>query len=162
LIPAVFDRANSDSLANLTDGADPKNYLWSEMVARISAEFPAIKFVICCYEDLPFIWGQLAREMLDIPPGTKIRGAFDLISDIMQKPGMKRFRKYLKSHPDYSELQKRRVISTFLEKYARSDKIFESISVPGWNEDLMTDLSEIYEDDTLRISRLPNVNLITL
>ena len=43
----------------------------------------------------------------------------------MSKEGMQRFAAYLKSHPDMTEIQKRRVISAFLDKFALEEEIEE-------------------------------------
>jgi hypothetical protein len=40
---------------------------------------------------------------------------------------MQRFAAYLKSHPEMTEIQKRRVISTFLDKFALEEKYRKSL-----------------------------------
>ena len=77
----------------------------------------------------------------------------------MSKEGMQRFAAYLKSHPDMTEIQKRRVISAFLDKFAL-EEIEEELDLAGWTEDLMDDMMDVYDEDMLEVQRIPGVTLI--
>ena len=79
----------------------------------------------------------------------------------MSPTGMSRFRAYLKTHPVMTEIQKRRVIAAFLDKYALDEEIEEEVDLPGWTVDLIGQLTEIYEEDVFAIQRMPGVTLIT-
>lgn len=102
----------------------------------------------------------MIRELAGINPNEKIKGGFDLISEIMTSEGMKRFRAYLADNVDLSEMQKRRVISAFLDKFGRDDMIEQELDLPGWTEALVDELSDIYDEDVFEISRIPGVNYI--
>ena len=77
----------------------------------------------------------------------------------MSKEGMQRFAAYLKSHPDMTEIQKRRVISAFLDKFAL-EEIEEELDLAGWTEDLMDDMTDVYDEDMLEVQRIPGITLI--
>ena len=160
-LPALFDKVPVDDFTELTSGTDPRDLRWSEMVARLRAAHPDVPLTIWCNEDSPLIWSQIIREMAGIEPGRKIKGGFDLLGEIMSQEGMQRFRAYLKEHPVMTEIQKRRVMVAFLDKFAREDMIEEELDLPGWTEDLVEDLTEAYDDDVFEISRMPGVNFIT-
>ena len=78
----------------------------------------------------------------------------------MSPEGMKRFETYLKSHPDMTEMQKRRVISAFLDKFALDEEIEEELNVAGWDDQLMDDTTDVYDEDMLEVQRIPSVTLI--
>ncbi|MEN9010500.1 MAG: hypothetical protein ABF241_00305, partial [Yoonia sp.] len=88
-------------------------------------------------------------------------GGFDLLASIMTDEGMNRFLNYLRTHPPKSEMQKRRVIAAFLDKYAREDQIEEDVDMPGMTDDMVEELSQIYENDVAFIAQLPGVDFIT-
>ena len=159
-LPAQFRRTKYDDFADMTFGADPRDLRWSDLVYRIRENTPNVALTVWCNEDTPLIWAQIIRELAGIDPNEKIKGGFDLISEIMTPEGMKRFRAYLADHVDMSEMQKRRVISAFLDKFAREDMIEEELDLPGWTEKMVEDLSEIYDEDVFEISRIPGVNFI--
>ncbi|MDQ2093133.1 hypothetical protein [Rhodalgimonas zhirmunskyi] len=159
-LPDLLKRSKFDDMVQLTRGEDPRVYRWSHMVAQLRHDHPDMPLTIWCNEDTPLIWAQIIREMAGLNPGTKIKGGFDLLGEIMSKEGMKRFRAYLKQHPVMTEVQKRRVMTAFLDKYARDDMIEEEFDLPGWTEELIDELTEIYDEDVYEIARMPGVNFI--
>ncbi len=160
-LPALFDAAPVDDLDELLRDSDPFDLSWSELIWRIRDEHPDVALTVWCNEDSPLIWAQIIREMAGLNPGTKIKGGFDLLSEIMTRDGMKRFRAYLAEHPVMSEIQKRRVMVAFLDKFAREDVIEEELDLPGWTDELVDGLSEAYDEDVYEIARIPGVNFIT-
>jgi hypothetical protein len=160
-LPAQFRRTKYDNFNDMTFGADPYDLRWSDLIYRIRENNPNVSLTVWCNEDTPLIWAQVIRELAGINPNEKIKGGFDLISEIMTAEGMKRFRAYLADHVDLSEIQKRRVISAFLDKFGRDDMIEEELDLPGWTDTLVQDLSELYDEDVFEISRIPGVNFIT-
>ena len=159
-LPAVFARSPDMEFEAFMGGSDPRELRWSELLERVRREAPEIPLTVWCNEDTPLIWAPLIREMAGLEPETKITGGFDLLSEIMSKDGMQRFRAYLKAHPVMTEIQKRRVIAAFLDKYALEEAIAEEVDLPGWDGDLIDALTESYEEDIFRIQRMPGVRLI--
>lgn len=146
--------------ATFWGGRDAREMRWSDTLAEIRTSVPEIPITVWCNEDMPLIWGQVIREIAGLEPETKINGGFDLLYTIMSKEGMQRFRAYLNSHPEMSELQKRRVIAAFLDKFALEDEIEEELDMPGWTEDLVDELTELYDQDVALIEEIPGVRLI--
>lgn len=159
-LPLVFDKSPRDAFEDFLGGVDPREVRWSETVMRIRDAAPDVPLTLWCNEDSPLIWAQVIREMAALDHGQKILGGFDLLGDIMSKEGMKRFRAYLKEHPDLSEMQKRRVIAAFLDKFALEDALEEELDLPGWSEDLVEEMTEIYDEDVFQIQRIPGVSVI--
>ncbi len=133
---------------------------WSDMVQRIRDNAPDVPLTIWCNEDTPLIWAQIIRDMAGLDHGTKFTGGFSLLSEIMSKEGMKRFRSYLHQYPEMTEMQKRRVIAAFLDKYAIEDAVEEELDLPGWTEELVEQLTELYDEDVFAIQRIPGVQFI--
>jgi hypothetical protein len=159
-IPAVVRASTGDDLSSVLGGSDPSELRWSGLIRRIHGVAPNVPITVWCNEDTPLIWAQIIREMAMLEPGTKIKGGFDLLREIMTREGMQRFRAYLRTHPIMTERQKHRVIAAFLDKYAIDDAVEEELELPGWDEDVVEYLSDIYEEDVRKIERMPNVALI--
>lgn len=159
-LPALFEKAPQEDMASFLRGADPFAIKWSDTLTAIRAAAPSVKITAWCFEDMPLIWAEIIREMAGLEHGEKIIGGFDLLSDIMTDEGMKRFRAYLKSHPTMTEMQKRRVISAFLDKFAIEDAIEEELNAPGWSEDDIEMMTDIYEEDMHALARIPGVTFI--
>ncbi len=160
-LPALFAASPQEDMESFLRGHSPYDIKWSDTLQEIRATAPEVQVTAWCFEDMPMIWAEIIREMGGLEHGEKIVGGFDLLSQIMSREGMQRFRAYLKSHADMSERQKRRVISAFLDKFAIEDEIEEEVEAPGWTDHTIEALSEIYEDDINACARIPGVNFIS-
>jgi hypothetical protein len=160
-IPTLLSRKDDLTYDTLLQGTDPMSLRWSNMIERIRVTNPAAALTVWCNEDTPLIWSQLMREVSGAEPMTKLVGSFDLLAEIMSPDGMKRFRAYLQSHPPQTEVQLRRIISAFLDKFAIEDQIELELDLPGWTVAFVDTLTELYEEDMFRIQRMPGVNFIT-
>ncbi len=160
-LPALFDASPQDDMDSFLRGAAPHAIRWSDTLRTIRTAAPRVAITAWCFEDMPLIWAEIIREMAGLEHGEKIVGGFDLLSQIMTREGMQRFRAYLKTHPDMSERQKRRVIAAFLDKFAIEDEIEEELEAPGWDEEIVNNLTDLYEDDTAACARIPGVTFIT-
>lgn len=159
-LPGLFSASPQNTMESFLRGDDPLSIRWSTTLREIRSAAPGVTITTWCYEDMPLLWAQIIREMAGLEHGEKITGGFDLLSEIMTNEGMQRFRSYLKTHPKMSELQKRRVIAAFLDKFAIEDAIEEEIEAPGWDEDLLDDLTRIYEEDIQLCAQIPGVNFM--
>lgn len=160
-MPALLDKTNFNSIEDLFRGYDPLTFRWSELFERIRAQLPDIPITVWCNEDTPLIWAEVLREMAGLDPTAALKGEFALLEEIMTEAGMKRFRAYIEGHPGMTEIQKRRVISAFLDKFADPDAVEEEYELEGWTEDMMNQLTDLYEEDIFAIPRVPGVTLIT-
>ena len=160
-LPAVFDSTPHETFEAFVNGVDPVYVRWSDLLTRIRADVPEVPITVWANEDTPLIWGQIIRELAGIDSTRKISGAFNLFSEIISPEGMKRFREFLREHPNINEIQKRRVMTAFLDKYALEDEIEQELDLPGWDEAYVEQLTDIYEDDLYQIGRMPGVTLIT-
>lgn len=160
-LPAIFRHTPLNRFDDLMRGTPPQDVRWSEMIERVRTAFPDLPITVWCNEDTPLIWAEVVRELAGLDPMTRLEGEFLLLSKIMSKPGMQRFHAYLASHQGMTEVQKRRVIAAFLDKFAEEDEIEEELDLPGWTEDLIEQMTELYDEDVYAIQRLPGINLIT-
>lgn len=161
LLPILHSVAVHPNDAAFWGGRRPQDLRWSETLAEIRSTAPQIPITVWCNEDLPLIWSQVLREIAGFGEEEKIAGGFDLLMTIMSKEGMQRFRAYLAGQPTMSEAQKRRVIAAFLDKFALEDEIEEELDMSGWTEDLVEELTDLYDADLAAIEAIPGVRVIT-
>ena len=159
-LPVIFAESKAEIPETYFQGLHPTQVRWSDLVRRIQHMFPQTKLTVWCNEDTPLIWAEILRAISGVEQDQKITGGFDLLASIMSDEGMNRFLNYLRSHPPKSEAQKRRVIAAFLDKYAVEDKIEETVDLPGMTDEMVEELSQIYENDVDFIEQLPGVTFI--
>jgi len=160
LLPALFTNAPQEDMDSFLRGTSPFAIKWSDTLTAIRAAAPTVKITAWCFEDMPMIWSEIIREMAGLEHGEEIVGEFDLLRDIMSDEGIKRFETYMAAHPGMTEIQKRRVVSAFLDKFADPDAIEEELNAPGWTEDDIDTLTELYEEDMFEVARIPGVTFI--
>ena len=161
LIPILYDNSIDSSPEAFWGGRNPQDIRWSDTISDIREMAPNISVTVWCNEDTPVIWSEIIREMGGIEHHEKITGGFDLLMTIMTKEGMERLRSYMHSHQDMTEIQKRRVIAAFLDKFALEDEIEEELDMPGWTEELVDELTDLYDEDVAMIQRMPGVRLLS-
>ena len=160
LIPALFAGSRFSDFTEFTQDMQPSAVTWSEMLVRLRKGHPDVPVTVWCNEDTPLLWGQILREMVDVPFDYPLSGTDDLVETIMDKAGFARMQRYLAENPTQSELQRRRIIGAFLERYALDEEIEEELDLPGWTPDLIEHLSLGYDEDMGRIATIPGVTLL--
>ncbi|WP_113911808.1 hypothetical protein [Roseovarius dicentrarchi] len=160
-LPAILAQTKYDSMTGYLGGTDPAEMRWSDMIAQVRSTVPDIPITVWCNEDTPLIWGQILRDMAGVDHTVPLEGEHDLLAEIMTPVGMTRLQTYLADHPGMTEAQTRRVISAFLDKYADESVIEEEVDLPGWTEDLVDDLSDLYDEDVARIGEISGITLLT-
>jgi hypothetical protein len=160
-IPALFSRVKGNDFAGFMQGIDPMALRWSVMVENIRRNNPDCPLVVWSNEDTPLIWHELLRQISDHAPGADLDGSNDFLASIMTAEGSKRMTAYLKSHPPQNEVQRRRIVAAFLDKFGRADQIDMELDIPGWTSAYVEEMTERYEDDLLTIEGLPGVTFLT-
>ncbi|SHJ89529.1 hypothetical protein SAMN05444000_1156 [Shimia gijangensis] len=160
-LPALLAGCPEDTIDQVTDSSAPTALRWSELVMRLRQSLPNVSFTVWCNEDTPLIWEQLLRELSTVEATLPMEGGSDLLGEIMSESGMKRYGEYLQTHPGMTEIQKRRVMAAFLDKFALEDEVEEELDMPGWTEEYVDALTEIYDEDVYEISRIEGVSLIS-
>lgn len=160
-VPALHGRLGDTPFPHFRASIEPEAFLWSEVVRDIREANPDSPVTVWCNEDTPMIWPEVMHEVAGIDPQVQMMGGFDVLARIMAREGVKRLRSYLGTHPPANEIQRRRVLSAFLDKYAIDDQIEEEIDLPGWPPELVEALTASYEDDMLEVARMPGVTLLT-
>ncbi|MCF6443697.1 hypothetical protein [Nereida sp. MMG025] len=163
LIPDLYGKVDDDKRPELLGGVDPLTIRWSQIIARIQSVLPHAQITTWCNEDSPLLWLQLMREIGGVDPTIDLLNPHFLLSKIMEREGMVRFRAYIAENPPTSEVHLRRIMVAFLDKYAMDDRIDVPFppELAHWSEDYIDTLSDFYEEDVYQIGRMPGVNLIT-
>ncbi|MCA8869114.1 MAG: hypothetical protein KDA67_10720 [Rhodobacteraceae bacterium] len=160
-LPACFARTGSDSFAGYIEQVDPMSLRWSDVVRNIRETLPEdVALKVWSNEDTPFIWRELIREIADHNTAADLVGLDDFLGAIMKQEGLDRMASYIKTHPPANEIQRRRILSAFLDKFEIEDET-QFVEAPGWTAEYIDALTEQYEEDLFNIERLPGVQFIS-
>lgn len=160
-VPAFLTKYPEIDRTEVMAKLNPMGMVWSDIIKDIREANPECQITVWCNEDTPLIWPEVMHEITGIDMGVQFKGGLDIIAQIMQREGVKRLRAYMAEHQPVNEIQRRRVLAAFLDKYAIEDEVEQEITIPGWTSELVDELSASYEDDMLEIARIPGVSFIT-
>jgi len=160
-VPEIMEHGNYNSIDEMIGGKSLDQIRWAGMIQQIRDAFPFMPITVWCNEDLPFVWGEVIRDMAGLNPSDPFKGEYEMLDEIMNPVGVKRLHGYIETHPGIPEAQKRRVIAAFLDKYALEDAFEAELDMPGWTDEVVDYLSSVYDEDVENISQIQGVNLIT-
>ena len=92
---------------------------------------------------------------------TRMKGEEDIINNIISEEGQTLLAKYLADRPNLTEAQRRRLRIVFLERFYLSDVVEEVIDLPGWTDETVDALTNIYDDDVNRIKQMDGVTFLS-
>ncbi len=147
--------------SGIPEGLMAETLLWSDVIADIAAANPGADICVWCHEDTPFIWSEIMRELTGHDPYTELDGEFDMLATIMSDDGMERLQEFLDSRGVSDQIKRRRAVSAFLDAHALAEEIVAEIDLPGWTDETVEVLTEVYEEDVARIAAMPNVTFVS-
>lgn len=159
-LPQLYGRLKPESYRDFLNGADPLNMCWSDVIERIVDANPGVPLTVWCDEDTPLIWPEILRAVAGLPEGTQLDGEADLISGLMSGEGLSRLEAYLQSHPPQSVMQRRKIVSAFLDKFALPERIDQEIEMPGWTADTVAEMTRSYDADVARIAQMDEITFL--
>ncbi len=159
LVPELLRNSGEDEEA--LDDVPITDLIWSDVIGDIAVANPGARILVWCHEDTPFIWSEIIREVTGHDAFTEIDGEFDMLERIISPEGMTRLTEFLDAQQMISQAKRRRAVSAFLEAHAINEAVEEEIDLPGWSDDTVTMLTELYEEDVQRLEHMPDVTLFT-
>ncbi len=159
-LPALQEVVNTKQPRNILDLVDPMQLRWSDTVHQIAARNPGVPVTVWCDEETPLIWPEVLQTVSGHAPDAALVDTDELLTMIMNDIGLSRMKAYCIEHPPQSVAQRRRIVTAFLEKFARPEKVEQEIRMPGWDDDYVATLTARYLEDVERIRRMPGVTLI--
>jgi hypothetical protein len=160
LLPALLAKQRDRSLSEVLEGTDPLLLRWSDMVAGIRRANPGTPLIVWCDEDTPLLWPEILRGLSGHSEGFEMDGADEFLASLMTDEGMARLRLCLAGRPDIDALQRRAIVSDFLDRFALPERMEVEVDLPGWTGDYVSALSRAYDMDVARLARMEGVSLM--
>jgi hypothetical protein len=141
-------------------GATPALVQWPGLIHRMRTVLPRAKITAWCNEDTPFIWPKILPHLIGLNAEDPVKAGYDLIGSLVTEIGAQKMQNYFKANPPNSEKERQRVLAAFLEHYANPEAMEEEITLPGWTNDLLSSLSDLYDEDVNTIISRGDVKVI--
>lgn len=160
LIPELIGRIKDATYETVMQGIDPRTLRWAPMVRQMADATKGHRLVVWCNEDLPLIWPEVLRTVGGLKDEAELDGDFAILGAIMAPDGLERLRAYLTSHPPQTIAQRRKIVTAFLDKFAIEEQLEIEVELPGWTQELIAEITAIYEADAAEIAQIPGVEFI--
>lgn len=161
LLVDMLKRLPSGSYGTVMGMSDPRDLRWAPVIRRMLPYLGANRLVIWCREDTGFVWPEVLRLMMDLPPAQSFMGPVALLMRLVTDEGMKMLTQKWKDNPKSSVDQIRADIEVALITHARPDSLDDLVVIPGWTQALIDEITRNYEEDIAEIAALPGVEFIT-
>jgi hypothetical protein len=159
-LPDLRKRTQQKGHEDILDGLDPFGLHWSNAVQAILDHNPGVPLTVWCDEDTPLIWPEVLAYVSGHASDTRLDATDELLGMLLTEAGLARFHTYCREHPPQSVAHRRRIVTAFLEKFGRPERLAEEIAQPGWTDEVVEELTQSYLTDVERIARLSGVRLI--
>jgi hypothetical protein len=159
-IPAVYKKQHGRSYEEYMEGVQVETLRWSTLIAALRHANPGVPITVWCDEDTPLLWPEILQTVSGHSDDIVLADTDDLLASIMSEDGMARMTTYMASHPPQTITQRRRVVSAFLDKFARPDQIDFEIELDGWSGAMVTRMSDAYDLDVARIMAMDGVTFL--
>lgn len=144
----------------LMQGRQPLDLRWRDPIQALLRAVPGRRVVIWCHEDVPLIWPEIARLAGNIPPDAPFSGGTMYLEEILGPEGMARLKDALSSQDRLTVAQRRAISSEVIQAHALPAALDQVIDLPGWTQEVVDHVTEIYRADVAEIAVLPGVEFV--
>lgn len=158
-VPHLIERSEQpyDKAMN---GIDPAALRWGPAMLSIVEAMQGRRVVVWCYEDTPLIWPEAVRRISQIPAEVPLKSGLAVIGELLSPEGMSALRDGLNA-PGGNTIDARRDLFTkVLADHAKDEAVMETVTLPGWTQDLVDRMSRDYAEDVAMIAALPGVEFL--
>lgn len=162
LLPALHasNRLKGVSYADFVGGADPRAFRWSDAIARIREANPRVPLILWCNEDTPLIWGDILRALCGLPDDLTLDGEYDLLGQVMRRSGLVELARRFEEAPRMTPAERRIAVYEVLEAHLADDRLDVEIDLPGWTQDLVDEITALYDADVAAIRGMEGVRFL--
>lgn len=159
-LPDLFTRQKNKTVDEFLDGVDVAELRWSDTIRDILTQNHGVPLTVWCDEDTPLIWPEVLQAVSGHAPGTRLADGNELLRKLMTDDGLARMQSYLDAHPPASVVQRRRIVSAFLDKFALPEMIEMEVEMPGWTDETVGQMTRAYQEDVAAIAATPGVTFL--
>jgi len=160
-LPDLFRLQKTKSIDEFMDGVEPLRLRWSTTIAQILALNPNVPLTVWCDEDTPLIWPDVLQEVSGHSPAIALEDTDALLTTLMAPDGLAQMNSYLSENPPTTANLRRQIVAAFLDKFADPAKIEIDLDMPGWTDDLVSEMTETYEADMAHLAQMPGLKVLT-
>lgn len=156
----TLNRAKAETLDEYLGLMRLEEIRWSDVVRRIKDSAPDAHLTVWCNEDTPLLWEQLIRRFAGVGRDVPVVGGLDIISSVITDQGLKLLKDQLQTTRNATDAERHEMIAGIWEDHAIEDQVEDVISIPDLTPNLISHVTQAYEDDLGTIAAMKGVELV--
>ena len=160
LISDMLPRMSGGNYENFMQGNAPETLRWIQPAQQLVQAMQGRRVVMWCHEDAPLIWPEIIRLIADLDPETTLKGSMLYMDELLEPQIAQQLRETLGAQDSLSISGRRAICGRFLDEHTTEDKLDQEITIPGWTQELVDQMTENYYRDVGEIAALPGVEFI--
>ncbi|MBD9525364.1 hypothetical protein [Paracoccus sp. PAR01] len=161
LVPFVMSQDGSGTYEQVMGAIPPEQLRWAPAIRRILKSIPGCRLVLWCHEDTSLIWPEVVRRVATMPSDVPLKAGLQMLADILRPEGLDMVREEMGKQERLTIETRRSIFSAALQRHALPDQIEIEVNLPGWDQDLIDHISDLYDEDVAEIATMPGVEFIT-
>lgn len=160
LLTEVLPQFTGGGYRELVQGCRPEDLRWRDPLLSLLRAAAGCRVVIWCHEDVPLIWPELVRLLGHIPHDVPLSGALIYMYDLLGEAGIARLRDAVAGQDNLDITRRRDIYARVLEKYALPGTLDQVIDLPGWTQEVVDQVTDLYRADAAMIAAQPGVEFV--
>ncbi|MEO1961742.1 MAG: hypothetical protein ABGW82_12375, partial [Paracoccus sp. (in: a-proteobacteria)] len=95
-----------------------------------------------------------------IPADAPLSGALVYMQEILGDSGLAMLQEALGGRDQLSVQQRREIYARILADHAPRDAMEQEVALPGWTQDMVDEITDLYRSDVAEIAVLPGVEFV--
>ena len=122
---------------------------------------PDREFVIWAQEDLPFTWPEVLRRIAGVGTEVPLIGEDTVLAELLSPDILHDLQAHILANPDLTIRARRDLVEQALAAGSMATAMETDIALPGWSQDLIDELSDIYAADLAELAAISGVEFIS-
>lgn len=160
LIPYCLSQIKDRSYQDVMAGVDLRDMRWAPTVRDMVSAARGRRLVIWAHEDTPLIWPEVVRAISTMPGDVPLKAGLLILGEILQPEGIRFIRDEMAAQERVTIAARRDIFARALQQFVRPEMIETTVTLPGWTQDTIDELTAIYDRDLAEIAGLPGVEFI--
>lgn len=148
------------SYEQMMGNIDPLSLRWAPLLQRMVQAAQGRRLVVWRHEDVPLIWPEIVRLIAHMPPSAPLKDGMSYIHSLLDEAGQASLTQALGERDQLSITARRDICIDHMAAYALPNRIEEEVTMPGWTQDMVDQITWQYHADTAEIAVLPGVEYI--
>jgi len=159
-LPALLAADETGAVRKQIEEADLAAIRWSTTVTQILEAAPGVSLTVWADEDTPLLWPEVLRAVSGHAPGMDLAGWLAWYHRLVTPAGHAAMRRWFEQNPPMDDAARRRMLAALLARFVKPEALEGDPLPPGWTEDTVDALSDLYDEDLDLIAALPGVTLL--